>query len=544
MLLQAQLGGSPNGFLRGLRRFAFASPIYNYSLLGRVPDRLLGTPPELLPGNASAGQAILSGFLIFGGRRYSLPSFTSLADNLPEEWISHLHGFTWLADLRSIGSTKARLRAQFLLEDWVNQFDRWEPFFWRPSITGSRLVSWITHFAFFAAESDSQFKTALLSSLSRQSRHLSRSVHLTGGGLEAIDAQKGLIYSGIALPECDHYLAQGLELLESESEKQILSDGGHVSRNPYAQLHMIKSFLEIREALIAAHIDIPYWLNNKIKRMAPFTRALRVGDGTLARFNGGIGGDPEVIDLIIDKTRTKGKPLLTAPHSGFHRVSSGKTVVVMDAGAPPDDKSNYWGHAGTLSFEMSAGKERVIVNCGSSGQMGDEWRQALRTTAAHSTIVVDDVNSVQLGKRGGLSRMPVNVNCSRRETNGASILEASSDGYRDLFDLDYRRILILSPDGKELKGEDLIVGKGGRHFAVRFHLHPNVQATLIQNGHAALLKPRRGRGWKFISPDREVLLEDSIYIEDDSRHRRTHQIVIQGALSGSGAAIRWQLTQI
>ena len=133
MLLQAQLGGSPNGFLSGLRRFAFASAIYNYSLMGRVPDRLLGTPPELLPGNASAGQAILSGFLIFGGRRYSLPSFTSLADNLPEEWVSHLHGFTWLADLRSIGSTKARLRAQFLLEDWVNQFDRWEPFLWRPT---------------------------------------------------------------------------------------------------------------------------------------------------------------------------------------------------------------------------------------------------------------------------------------------------------------------------------------------------------------------------------------------------------------------------
>ena len=89
--------------------------------------------------------------------------------------------------------------------------------------------------------------------------------------------------------ESDNYLAQGLELLELEIEKQVLPDGGHVSRNPETQLGMLKALLEIREALTAAHIDLPDWLKIVIERMVPMTRALRLGDGALVCFHGGRG---------------------------------------------------------------------------------------------------------------------------------------------------------------------------------------------------------------------------------------------------------------
>ena len=544
MLSQALSAGSPKGFLSGLRRFTFASPIYNYTLLGRVPDRLLGTPPELLPGNASAGQAILAGSLIFEGRRHPLPSFKSLPDTIAQNWINYLHGFAWLADLRAVGSPQARHRAQVLLADWLSQYDTWDAVLWRPDITGTRLASWITHFAFYAADADTRFTEELFGSLARQSRHLSRSVQLCGGGLDAVTAQKGLIYTGIAVPESDHYLAQGLDLLEQESEDQILPDGGHISRNPQNQLKYLKALLEVKEALIAAHVDVPNWMKSIVERMVPMTRAMRLGDGALATFHGGSAGDPDEVDLLLAKSNVKGKPSLTSPHSGLHRLTSGKTTLVLDAGAPPSDMANRWGHAGTLAFEMSVGKERLVVNCGATRQMGDDWHHALRATAAHSTMVVDDTNSSELGKIGGLGRRAHNVQCSRREIDGRAILEATSDGYKGPFGLEHRRFLMMSPEGTELQGEDLLIGTGGKRFAVRFHLHPNVQATLIQHGNAVLLKPRRGRGWKLISPDREVLLEDSIYIEEWFRHRRAQQIVIPGEIYGRGAAVKWQFVQI
>ena len=130
------------------------------------------------------------------------------------------------------------------------------------------------------------------------------------------------------------------------------------------------------------------------------------------------------------------------------------------------------------------------------------------------------------------------------EIDGRAVLEVASDGYKGLFDLQHRRFLMMSSDGTELLGEDLLIGTGGKRFTIRFHLHPNVQATLIQNGNAVLLKPRRGRGWKLVSPDTEVLLEESIYIENADHPRRTQQIVIPGEILGRGAAVKWRLEQI
>ena len=71
MLSQTVMTEKPKGFLSGLRRLAYSSPLYDYTLMGRSPSRLLGTPPELLMGNAAAGQSILAGLFPFQGRRDS-----------------------------------------------------------------------------------------------------------------------------------------------------------------------------------------------------------------------------------------------------------------------------------------------------------------------------------------------------------------------------------------------------------------------------------------------------------------------------------------
>ena len=75
MLSQTMMTENPKGFLSGLLHLTYSNPLYNYTLMGRSPPRLLGTPPELLMGNAATGQAILAGLLPFQGRRYDFTSF-------------------------------------------------------------------------------------------------------------------------------------------------------------------------------------------------------------------------------------------------------------------------------------------------------------------------------------------------------------------------------------------------------------------------------------------------------------------------------------
>ena len=544
MLSQALSTENSKGFLNGLRRVTYSSSFYNYTLLGWKPSRLLGTPRELFPGRASAGQSILAGLMPFYGRQIKFYSFNKLQGQFNEHWLAHLHSFKWLSDLHRVGTDEARQLAQRLILEWIEIYGTWDEFYWRPDILGSRLASWTANFAFFSSTANQLFLNKVLIELGRQSRHLSRTVLQGLPGHPRIVALKGLIYAGISLPQSKNYLVQALETLEAETARQIYPDGGHVSRNLKIQMDYLREILEVKGVLLAAHYKVPNWINEVTASMASMLKGMRLGDGKLACFNGGISADPREIKELLSKVNLKQRNPSAYLHSGFHRLEIDKTILIMDVGTPPKKEENRWAHAGTLSFELSVGKERLIVNCGASELLGKGWRQAFRSTAAHSTVSVDDINSSELGALGGCGRIPQRINCSRREINNQAIIEARNDGYKDIFDLIHRRIVTMSPDGSEILGEDRLEGTGGRSYVLRFHLHPNVQATIIQHGKAALLKPRKGPGWKLSVSDQDIFLEDSVYLDGSVRPRRCQQVIISGKLYGRGVIVNWSLARI
>ena len=196
--------------------------------------------------------------------------------------------------------------------------------------------------------------------------------------------------------------------------------------------------------------------------------------------------------------------------SGFHRLQAGRTLVIADAAAPPPARArdvanglprgaDRFAHAGTLSFEMSVGRDRLIVNCGAAPAAEPAWRDALRATAAHSTLILADTNSSEL-KDEGLGRRPERVEQERQEANGAQWLEASHDGWRKPFGAVHRRRLYLAETGDDLRGEDIIemAEQGSRPpgFVLRFHLHPGVTASPQQDGNSVLLRLPSGNGWR------------------------------------------------
>ena len=201
-------------------------------------------------------------------------------------------------------------------------------------------------------------------------------------------------------------------------------------------------------------------------------------------------------------------------------------MVLVDAGRPPPPGLDSHAHAGTLSFELYHGKERVIVNCGAQPAEG-EWLLAQRSTAAHSTIAVDDTNSSALMPDGhGLARPPSEVIARREEAEGNLWLETSHDGYLPNYGLLHHRRLYLSADGADLRGHDRLEGSGGKGFTLRFHLHPSVNASLAQDKQAVLLRLPSGAGFRLrsqvvaspgIAETGEVALGESIYL---GRRRR------------------------
>jgi uncharacterized heparinase superfamily protein len=550
-------GTALGGVVDRLKGMGYASSAYRLTLGGRAPDRLLLQPADMLPGDASRGSALLENRYAFAGQEVTVaagPRPGVSQDGPPwrhteagEFWFRELHSFDWLRDLQALATQASRARARKLVLHWLDLHTAIDPRPWSPDLLGRRVTAWLAHGEFLLKDSDSSFSKRFFRGLALQARHLSRTARNGEDGAERLLAYKGLLYSGLSLPEGERRTQQALKLLAAELSRQILPDGGHFERSPSAHLSVLRHLIDIRGSLIAAGQPAPEALNNAIDRMAPVLRAYRHGDGALALFNDSIENEPWLIDLVLAQCAAKGRAQDNAPHTGFRRVQAGRSLLIADLGAPA--RCGRRVHAGTLSFELSAGKERLIVNCGTWRGDDDDWRKALRATAAHSTLTVNDTNSCELFDDGSIGAGPSRIESQREDQEGASWLEAGHDGYRAPFGLIHRRRLYVAPDGNNLRGEDILTradaaNRGGRSFAIRFHLHPDVQASLVQDGGSVLLRPPSGNGWQIRAAGGTIGLNESVYTGDGLTRRRSEQVIITGPVEAEETVIKWALRRI
>jgi uncharacterized heparinase superfamily protein len=219
-------------------------------------------------------------------------------------------------------------------------------------------------------------------------------------------------------------------------------------------------------------------------------------------------------------------------------------VLLMDTGAPPPITVSQEAHAGCLSFELSHGLQRIVVNCGLPATHRETWRQVARATAAHSTVVFNDTSSCRFLEEGSFKRMlgtpivsgPAEITVGREERGDAIILRTSHDGYADRFRVIHQRALKLALAGDRVDGEDLFVATDGDmipasisdEFAVRFHLHPSVKANKLSDGRGAMLMLPSRDAWIFNAYEDRIEIEESVYLPGTDGPRRTLQIVIYG----------------
>src|SRR5262249_15371614 len=159
-------------------------------------------------------------------------------------------------------------------------------------------------------------------------------------------------------------------------------------------------------------------------------------------------------------------------------------VVILDTGPPPPPNVSHDAHAGCLSFEMSSGSNRIVVNCGIPATGRDNWRVFARSTPAHSTLTCHDTSSCQFVEFSAMKRLlggapivggPVKVESDRETVENGVLLTTWHDGYLERFGVVHHRVLMPAHDGSRLDGEDTVSpAPGGRikgaatDYAVRF----------------------------------------------------------------------------
>ncbi|MGI4947649.1 MAG: heparinase II/III domain-containing protein, partial [Janthinobacterium lividum] len=252
---------------------------------------------------------------------------------------------------------------------------------------------------------------------------------------------------------------------------------------------------------------------------------------------------------VIEASGVRTRPLRQARDWGYQRLAAGSAVAIVDAAPPPIARVVDGGCASTLAFEFSDGASRLVVNCGGAraavAGLPDALIEGLRTTAAHSTLCLADSNSTAIQADGTLGRGVGTVELARQESAGASRIEASHDGYVRRFGFLHRRTLVLSGDGRELRGDDMLLPDGRRRraqspaFAIRFHLGAGVEAAPTEDGLGAILRGPGAMLWQFRCRGGTLSVEDSVWIDGAGLPVAIRQLVISGEAVAGGATASW-----
>lgn len=535
---------------------------------------LVSQPEPRSVGSVARGRQIMAGNLLFAGYLVTAPDIArggSLWDVPPPhpDFGAALHGFGWLDDLAALGDAAARARAQFWVNDWIARHGKGEGPGWAPDLAGRRLIRWIHHAPFLLSGLPRPQAEAFYRALSVQAAFVAARASAAQPGLARFEALTGLLYAGLSLIGAEGHVAPATEALGRECADQIDRHGGIASRNPEELLKIFTLLVWAGQALSEAERNPSEAHAKAIVAMSETLRSLRHSDGALARFHGGGAGAEGQLDQALAASGTR--PTVRGVKAmGFARMAGGRTTVIVDAAPPPAGASSALGHASTLAFELTSGRRPLIVNCGAGGPFGPAWRRAGRATASHSTLAVEGYSSSRLGTSriatGGsaaewLDERPEQVKVQRSGGEAGVQLALSHDGYGQTHGLLHQRDLALSIDGRALMGDDSLIartpeqkarfarvldatGLQGIRFAVRFHLHPDVDATLDMGGKAVSLALRSGEIWVFRADGVTIALEPSVYLEKGRvAPRATQQIVLAATMLEPAFRIAWSLAK-
>ncbi|MCB1443844.1 MAG: heparinase II/III family protein [Methyloceanibacter sp.] len=552
---EVKLGGP--GPLRRLMLSGMATISYP----GSQAEQLLLAPQELRTADPSFATEIYNGHFGLAGKLAEIGARSPFEIDPPSaSWARELYGFGWLRHLRAADSELAREQAKALVHDFIRLRGKIPPLAWQPEIVARRVISWLSNSVLILDASEPEAYEAFLKALTAQLRYLSAGYRDAPDGVPRLLSLMALLYGGLCIADQQPVVDRYTKPFCRELERQILPDGGHISRNPEALIELLLDLLPLRQCFVARDRTPPKELTDAVDRIMPMLRFFRLGDGSMARFNGAGPTPTDALATVRAYDDIDGAPVRSAVNSGYVRVEAGTTLILCDLGPPPAASLTRDAHAGFLSFEMSSGDAPIIINCGAPTPEFEEWRLYSRTTPAHSTLSLEDDSLAEFAvAREGAEPEPDAALIGPLNPQGAFSdqgeggnlrIKGSHDGYVGRYGISHARQILIAPDGNLISSEEKLSTRGLRSpegliagsYAVRFHLHPSVKAQLMGDGMSALLVLRNGETWRLSANAEEMRIEESVLLADPRGPQVTSQIVLSGMM-GEARDVRivWNL---
>jgi uncharacterized heparinase superfamily protein len=537
--------------------FTLSSPLLRWRYAGHGADQILIVPQELRAADPSFWSEIAHGHFGLASEIADLKGASPFRVTPPSvAWARELHGFGWLRHLAATEEEEAASAARNLVLEWIALRRLSHGIAYEPEVIARRLISWISQANMLLDDLDARAYTQIMSSIGQQIVALRTTWRNAPDGVPRMVCLIALVLSGLAVSGHDRQLKEAEAALIAELNRQILDDGGHISRSASLLSDLIIDLLPLGQCFGSRALVPPDEINTAIKKSLRFLRFMRLGDGMLARFNGVSTGSPAALATVLGYSAGEHDIMAIARQSGYARLERGRTIVIADVGSPPPLELSTEAQAGALSFEMTSRQYLIFANGGFPGPADHDWDSVARATASHNTLCLAETSSSRLIRHDQLESMvdglpirgPDSVASEFFDETDQAELVASQDGYLKRFGLIHVRRLILSASGAKLEGVDTLEPPKGTlrlkqdlPYAIHFHLHPDCVCQAVGQG-ACRITLRDGQIWLFTASDSAQLsIEESLFFVDSAGPRPSLQIVLRGTTFGE-TEVRWSVS--
>ena len=343
-----------------------------------------------------------------------------------------------------------------------------------PYPTSLRGINWIKFFCYQEVQNP-KFNAILF----EHYRFLASNVeyHLMGNHL--LENGFSLLFGAYYFRD-EKFHKKASDILQAELNEQILSDGAHFELSPmYHQILLFRLLdcINLIKNNDWKNHDLLDIITKKAILMIGWLKAITFRNGEVPMVNDAAYGIAPTTDSIIQYANRLGlacEPAVLSG-SGYRMIRLNSFEIFADVGNIGPDYIPGHAHSDSLSFVLYSDDHPVIVDVGTSTYEKGSLRLFERSTEAHNTVMVDDLQqsevwaSFRVGRRAKIIQLD----------EGDHSIVACHDGYKSV-GVTHKRSWIWG--GDEIRIMDEILARKQNRKSVAFiHFHPDVEVRIEED---------------------------------------------------------------
>ena len=465
-------------------------------------------------------------------------------NNLSKKEFKNLHNFYWFfgLDLKS-----SKHITQSIISSWISRNKKYNHRSWDFDVTAKRIISWLSCHNLTYKESNDEYKENFNHLIQKQTNHLINEIKRSEHIEDKLIGCASIILVGLCYQNESKYLSFGSNLLRKITKLTLDNNSFPKSRDIKQLTFYLKYLILIKEWYKESQNKVPEHIEETIYYLGQGYAFLCQNLESNFLFNGNNTSNNSDFDNYLKRLGYKFKNE-NQDFGGYTILKNKKIILTMDTGPSPNLKFSENYQAGALSFEIISNGKKLISNCGYFKNKKSHLNKLSKSSAAQSTLTIDDNSSCKFSKKGKLCLVQKGLRILKKniifEKNYWKI-NASHDGYLKKYNTIHEREIEFFPNQMVFIGLDKITKKTTNNykFDIRFHVEPNVKLMKTQDNKAILIQ-LSNEGWRFTCENYDINIDNGLYFGNKNLHSENQNIFISGISNNQIENIKWEIKKI